>query len=242
MHSNVSLLLSRCPNIPFKTILPQSYRRFSWQWPPPSHRGWVISAHAPILSLQCPPPSRRGWVISAHAPILSSQCPPPSHRGWVISAHAPILSSQCPPPSRRGWVISAHAPILSLQCPPPSRRGWVIIAHAPVLSSQCPPPSHRGWVISTAAPLRVQCRLRHRQFIWNFLGALSQSRQTNAAILRVSEIDRGRFLSHTFQFVVIRHPTVYSAKIYIKKEPLGSLSVTSEKWKPTKGWIFPFIC
>jgi hypothetical protein len=63
---------------------------------------------------------------------------------------------------------------------------------------------------------------------------LSQSLQANAAILRVSEIGRGHFLSHTFQFVVIRHPPVYSA--------LGYLSVTSEKWKPTKGWIFPFIC
>jgi len=58
-----------------------------------------------------------------------------------------------------------------------------------------------------------------------FSRGLSQSLQANAAILRVSEIGRGRFLSLTFQFVVIRHPTVYSAK----KEPLGSLSVTSKK-------------
>ena len=66
-----------------------------------------------VLSSQCPPPSTRGWVNSAHAPILYLQCPLPSRRGWVISAHAPILSLQCPLPSRRGWVISARAPFLS---------------------------------------------------------------------------------------------------------------------------------
>jgi len=41
---------------------------------------------------------------------------------------------------------------------------------------------------------------------------LSQSLQANADILHDSEIGRGHFMSHTFQFVVIRHPTVYSAK------------------------------
>ena len=60
-----------------------------------------------VLSSQCPPPSTRGWVNSAHAPILYLQCPLPSRRGWVISARAPFLSSVSA--TVTSWLTHDHA-------------------------------------------------------------------------------------------------------------------------------------
>jgi hypothetical protein len=192
---------------------------------------WLSHYRSCLISFShCPPLSRRGWVIGIHAPFLSSQCPPLSHRGWVIIAHAPVLSSQCPPPSRRGWIISAHAPFLhsvrhhhvvveSLALMPHFclhnvRHHHVVVEPLALMSHFFLHNVRHHHVVVESLALLLHFRFNvgcdTASWYWSFSGLVSVTAGKCCYITYLW--NRSRLLLDTFQFVVIWHPTVYSAK------------------------------